>query len=211
MAIWKVSNSVPKSLAEREIWTHPDKGEVVRETLFRHGAYLVVTEDDSPPEFEREAVPGGDGAQDSVDLNFCGYDTQLIELIDGCNLIITWPDGMGDAEKQALIDLWDGDGHDAWESEGWELDDTEVWFWDDLNIELLESGSGETQAQTKGIDEGWISSETTPKSKGIYAIETAEKVDWPNFPMTEASWNGKEWLDDDGKVVNVKCWRPIES
>ena len=57
MAIWKVSNSVPKSLAEREIWTHPDKGEVVRETLFRHGAYLVVTEDDSPPEFEREAVP----------------------------------------------------------------------------------------------------------------------------------------------------------
>ena len=38
MAIWRVSNSVPKSLAKREIWTHPEKGEIVRETLFTSGA-----------------------------------------------------------------------------------------------------------------------------------------------------------------------------
>ena len=51
---------------------------------------MVVTEDDNPPEFELEVVPGSDGAEDSVDMNFCGYETQLIGLEGGVKLIITW-------------------------------------------------------------------------------------------------------------------------
>jgi hypothetical protein len=207
MAIWKVSNFAPKSLAEREIWTHPEKGEIVRETLFTNGAYLVVTEDDNPPEFEREAVPGGDGAEDSVDMNFCGYETQLIGLEGGVNLIITWPDDMEGDERRVLEDAWNEDSRDAWEAEGWNLDDTEVWFWDDLNIELVESGNAKTQDSNDRIDEGWTSSDLSPSSPGIYAIETVEKVVWPNFPINEANWNGKEWLDVDGEPVAVARWR----
>jgi hypothetical protein len=207
MAIWRVSNSVPKSLAEREIWTHPEKGEIVRETLFTNGAYFVVTEDDNPPEFELEAVPGGDGAEDSVDMNFCGYETQLIGLEGGVKLIITWPDDMESDERQALVDAWEEDSSDAWEAEGWNLDDTEVWFWDDLNIELIESGSAENQESNSGTDDGWISSDLPPSAPGTYAIETVEKVVWPNFPITEANWNGKKWLDEDGEPVAVARWK----
>jgi hypothetical protein len=209
MAVWKVSNSAPKSLAEREIWTHSDKGEIVRETLFTNGAYLVVTEDDNPPEFEREAVPGGDGAEDSVDMNFCGYETQLIGLEGGVRLVITWPDDMGNDERQALIDAWEEDSYDAWESEGWDLDDTEVWFWDDLNIELVESGNGENQKQASVVDEGWFLSSSPPSTPGLYAIETVEKVVWPNFPTTQANWNGKKWLDEDGETVAVARWKEM--
>jgi hypothetical protein len=211
MAIWRVSNSAPKSLAEREIWTHSDKGEIVRETLFTHGAYLVVTEDDNPPEFEREAVPGGDGAEDSVDMNFCGYETQLIGLEGGVKLIVTWPEDMGEEERQALVDIWEEEPYEGWEGEGWDLDDTEVWFWDDLNIELVESGGAETKESSVTTDEGWITSDSPPSSSGTYSIETVDKVVWPNFPITEANWNGKKWLDDDGELVKVKHWKPLNS
>ena len=208
MAIWRVSNSAPKSLAEREIWTHPEKGEIVRETLFTHGAYLVVTEDDNPPEFEREAVPGGDGAEDSVDMNFCGYETQLIGLEGGVKLIITWPEDMESEERQALVDAWDEGMGESWEEEGWELDDTEVWFWDDLNVELLEST--EEQAKTATKQDDWFLVTTNPPEPGMYEIETVEKVVWPNFPVTEANWNGEEWLND-GEAVRVKKWKFIEN
>lgn len=206
MAIWRVSNCTPRSIAEREIWTHPDKGEIVREILFTSGAYLVVTEDDNPPEFEREAVPGGDGAEDSVDMNFCGYETQLIGLEGGCKLLITWPDDLSNEERQELTDAWDEGMHEAWEEEGWELDDTEVWFWDDLNIELLEATPCEDQEST---DNAKQLSAAPPEKPGKYSIETVEKVSWPNFPTTEANWTGKEWLDDDGELVNVKLWKPL--
>jgi hypothetical protein len=207
MAIWKVSNVAPKSLAEREIWTHPDKGEIVRETLFTNGAYLVVTEDDNPPEFEREAVPGGDGAEDSVDMNFCGYETQLIGLEGGVKLIITWPEDMGGDERQAMADAWDEESYDAWENEGWDLDDTEVWFWDDLNIELIESTGDMAQESQAQVEDGWTSANTPPTSPGKYSIETVEKVVWPNSPITEANWKGKKWVDEDGKPISVAKWK----
>lgn len=207
MAIWRVSNTVPKSLAEREIWRHSDKGEIVRETLFTNGAYLVVTENDNPPEFEREAVPGGDGAEDSVDMNFCGYETQLIGLEGGVKLLITWPDDMEDEERQALVNAWEEDSYEAWEEEGWELDDTEVWFWDDLNIELVESTGDMTQESQAQVEDGWTSAETPPSSSGKYSIETVEKVVWPNSPITEANWNGKKWVDEDGKPIAVAKWK----
>jgi len=193
-------------LAEREIWTHPEKGEIVRETLFTTGAYLVVTEDDDPPEFEREAVPGGDGAEDSVDLNFCGYETQLIGLEGGVKLLIGWPDDMDDDERQAMLRAWDEGMNDAWEDKGWELNDTEVWFWDDLHIEMLET----TEEQGQAIDKAevdWFSVGTPPPRPGTYSIETVEKVVWPNLPITTANWNGKQWVDEGGESINVGRWK----
>ena len=170
-----------------------------------------MTEDDNPPEFEREAVPGGDGAEDSVDMNFCGYETQLIGLEGGVKLIITWPDDMSSDEKQALTDAWEEDSYDAWENEGWDLDDTEVWFWDDLNIELVESGDPDNKEVEATDGDGWVLSNSPPSSPGTYAIETTEKVVWPNFPITEANWNGKKWLDEDGEPIAVARWKEIGS
>lgn len=138
MAKWLVRTAEPKSVAEREIWTHPAKGTIVRETLFRWGSYWVYTDDDQPPEFELTEVPGGDGVADSVDMHFCGYDTELVSLNDGCHLIITWPVDMTEEERQHLEDVWDEDGFDGWEAQGWQNDDNEVWFWGELDIDRVE-------------------------------------------------------------------------
>jgi hypothetical protein len=207
MAIWRVSNLARRTLVEREIWTHSEKGEIVREILFTSGSYLVVTEDDSPPEFEREAVPDGDGAEDAVDMNFCGYDTQLIDLEGGCNLMVRWPEEMSKDERQALVDAWDKEAHEGWENEDWVLDDTEVWFWGDLNIEFLEPNKVERQDITKDDNEGWISNALPPTSSGTYTIETVEKVVWPLSPVNKANWNGDVWLDEDGDPVAVARWK----
>lgn len=200
MAIWRVSNCTPRSIAEREIWTHPDKGEIVREILFTSGAYLVVTEDDNPPEFEREAVPGGDGAEDSVDMNFCGYETQLIGLEGGCKLLITWPDDLGSEERQQLTDAWDEGMHEAWEEEGWELDDTEVWFWDDLNIELLEATSHE--------NDDWVNYDLD--EEGEYPLESGEYDVIVGGSQQKAYFYGGGWwnskyAEDDGDL-EVEKW-----
>lgn len=143
-------------------------------------------------------------------MNFCGYETQLIGLEGGVKLIVTWPEDMGEEERQALVDIWEEEPYEGWEAEGWDLDDTEVWFWDDLNIELVESGSGEAGDQGVTAEGGWISIDSPPPSPGAYSIETVEKVVWPNFPITEANWDGKKWLDDDGDPVNVKHWRHLK-
>lgn len=207
MAIWRVSNLAPRTLVEREIWTHSNKGEIVRETLFTNGAYFVVTEYDNAPEFEREEVPDGNGAEQAVDMNFCGYDTQLISLEGGCNLILRWPEQMSKDDRQALADAWDKEAHEGWENEDWELDDTEVWFWDDLNIEFLEPNKVESQVTTKDDEEGWVSNALPPTSSGTYYIKTVEKVVWPLSPINKASWNGKVWMDEDGDPVAVARWK----
>lgn len=209
MAIWRVSNLAPRTLVEREIWTHSDKGEIVRETLFTSGAYLVVTEDESPPVFEREAVPDGNGAEDAVDMNFCGYDTQLISLEGACTLIVRWPEEMSKDERQALANAWDQEAQEGWENEDWELDDTEVWFWGDLDIDFLESSKDESQITKIDDDEGWISSALPPTSSGIYTIETVEKVVWPMSPINKANWNGASWLDEEGEPIAVARWKEI--
>ena len=161
----------------------------------------------APPEFEREAVPGGDDAEDSVDMNFCGYDTQLIGLEGGCKLKITWPPQMNEDARQELVDAWEEEAHEGWESAGWDLDDTEVWFWDDLNIELVQSSGVQNTSADSGPAEGWTLNTTQPPTPGIYAVETVEKAVWPNFPITEANWSGTEWLDEDGEPLKIHAWK----
>lgn len=211
MAIWRISNTSSKSLAEREIWIHLDKGTIVRETLFTNGAYTLFTEDNNPPKFELEAVPGGDGEVDSVDLNFCGYETQLIGLDGAVRLKITWPDSVHNDERQSLAHAWDEGMHESWEGEGWSLDDIEVWFWGDLNIELLEPSNIQNSIVTHEDNDGWFLSSSPPPNPGIYKIETLEKVVWPNFPITESSWNGEQWQDEDGEMLVVKKWKYLKA
>jgi hypothetical protein len=207
MAIWRVCSREPKSVAEREIWIHPDKGRIVRETLFNHAAYFVATEDNDPPEFVREAVPDGDGEEDSVDMNFCGYETQLIELTGGIHLVIIWPDKLEDAERVVLENSWDEGGADGWEESGWTLDDTEVWVWGDLDIELVEP-TVDTRADSNiFLEEQWNPASINPLSVGVYSVETLEKVTWPNLPITKAHWDGEKWNTDSGEIIEIALWK----
>ena len=136
MAEWQVSTQDKKSVEEHEIWSK-DGQTIVRITGFRWGTWIVTTEDDSPPEFEREAVPGGSDDLDSVDMYNNGYDTELVNLDDGWYSDVNYPDDMDDEEQQRLEDLWDEDGYDAWEGEGWTQTETECWAWGNFEIERV--------------------------------------------------------------------------
>jgi hypothetical protein len=216
MARWKVSTKEKKSVEEREIWTHPRKGMIERKTGFRWGSYIVTTEDSSPPQFELVEVPGGDGAADSIDMNSCGYDTELIGLEDGCYLNIAWPTSLNSSARDHLESVWAEDSSDGWENLGWMLDDTQVWIWGDLEIELLDEGnakseeviSSPTSTKEEGLTE-WFPANIKPIRDGYYDIELVVPRAWPFMPLHRAKWNGRAWLDDAGEKVKIKRWRGL--
>ncbi len=215
MATWKVSTKEKKSVEEREIWTHPKKGTIERRTGFRWGAYLVTTDGNQAPKFELVEVPGGDGVADSIDMNFCGYDTELIGLEDGCYLDIIWSENLDSKEREKLESIWEEDSEDGWENLGWMLDDTEVWFWGELNIELLSSDSGDDRAVSSAnheIEESvtdWFPENITPIRNGLYEIELVSSRVWPSMSITHAKWNGHEWINEAGDKLEIKCWRGL--
>jgi hypothetical protein len=140
MATWTVSTYYKKSCEEREIWSHPEHGTMIRTNGFRRATYTVETNDDNPPEFEFDFVPGGDGKKDSIDMNNCSAnnieEVELVELFDGgCWGDITWPDDMDEDEIERLTELMDEEGYYAIEEEGWYNDETEVWVWGPILIE----------------------------------------------------------------------------
>jgi len=55
----------------------------------------------------------------------------------------------------------------------------------------------------------WFPSNINPIREGQYDVETLEKVVWPNFPITRALWNGKNWEVEDGKAIAIKSWRGL--
>lgn len=72
MAHWKVSPYFKKSCEEHEQYFKDDQM-IVRKTCYRGASFFVETNDDNPPEFEFDFVPGGDGRKDKSNqlLNFC--------------------------------------------------------------------------------------------------------------------------------------------
>jgi hypothetical protein len=139
MAIWTVSTHYKKSCEEREIWTHSEYGTMVRINGFRLATYTVETNDDNPPEFEFDFVPGGDGKKDSINMNNCEFNnieyTELVELFDGgCWGGTDWPEDMEEEEIERLEELMEEEGYYAIEEEGWMNDDTEVWIWGPIEI-----------------------------------------------------------------------------
>jgi hypothetical protein len=139
MAIWTVSTHYKKSCEERETWTHPEHGTMIRVNGFRRATYSVETNDDNPPEFEFDFVPGGDGKKDSIDFNNCEFNNiesvELVELFDGgCWGGNEWPDDMDEDEIQRLEELMEEEGYYAIEEEGWSNDETEVWAWGPIEI-----------------------------------------------------------------------------
>lgn len=128
MANWRVSTINKKSVTEVEIY-YKDKMELRRLTGFRWGTFVVTTEDDNPPEFD-----------DPVDMYSPGYESELVDLDDGCWSDIEWPVNMPEEERERLEARMDEEGFYILEDEeGWSLDECECWFEGPLEIEKEEA------------------------------------------------------------------------
>lgn len=141
MANWKVSPYYKKSCEEHEQY-FKDGMMVVRKTGYRGASFFVETNDDNPPEFEFDFVPGGDGRKDSIDMYNCyGNNIENVELDsmwDGCWEDIDFPEEMDDDEIQRLQDLIEeeGDIYDVLENqEGWSQNECQAWIWGPIVIE----------------------------------------------------------------------------
>jgi hypothetical protein len=140
MANWKVSPYYKKSCEEHEYYVK-DGDTIVRKTGFRGATFMVETSDARPPEFEFTFVPGGDGAQDSIDMYCCSVNNivnvELDSMWDGWYEDIEFPDSMDDDERERLMELIEEHGvYDALENEeGWLQSETEAWIWGPILIE----------------------------------------------------------------------------
>ena len=141
MAWWKVKTYYKKSCEQHEYFTHKDySGPIKVIDGFRFAEFDVETNDDLPPEFNWTNVPGGNSAEDSINLFDCFGDnvesTELIEMFDGgCWGDINWPEDMPEEEQERLQELIDEEGAYALEdSEGWTLDETECWVWGPIEV-----------------------------------------------------------------------------
>lgn len=134
MAEWKVSPSNKKSIEEHELWEKD--GLIIRRiTGWRNGSWIVTTNDDEEPDFDR-------GDEDFIDINSaCNNNIEEIEMeetVDGWYDDVRWPDSMDEEEQARLEELWNEESYDGWEGDGWIQTDTEMLIWGDLNIEKVE-------------------------------------------------------------------------
>lgn len=147
MANWKVSPYYKKSCEEHEQY-FKDGQVIVRKTGYRGASFYVETNDNNPPEFEFDFVPGGDGRKDSIDMYNCyGNNIENVELEsmwDGCWEDIDWPNDMEEEEQERLQTLIEeeGDIYDVLENqEEWSQSETQAWIWGPI---LIEDADGNT-------------------------------------------------------------------
>lgn len=139
MATWTVEPYFKKSVEEHEHF-YKDDQTIVRRTGWRWAQWIITTNDDNPPEFEFDYVPGGDGRRDSINMyDACANnieDVEFVESWDGCWEDIDWPEDMDEDEIEALQERIDEEGfYDVIEEqEGWTQDDTEMWVWGPIAV-----------------------------------------------------------------------------
>ena len=140
MANWKVSTYYKKSCEEHEHYVK-DGQTIVRKTGYRGCSFFVETNNDNPPEFEFDFVPGGDGNKDSINMYDCYYNNienvELDSMWDGCWEDIDFPEDMADEEQERLMEVIEEHGvYSALEDEeGWSQNETEAWVWGPILIE----------------------------------------------------------------------------
>jgi hypothetical protein len=138
---WTVRTHYKKSCEQHEYFVQSNgTGRIKVVDGYRFCTYSVETNDGEFPKFEFTAVPGGNGAKDSIDLNSPIGDniesSELVEMFDGgC-----WGDnefeGLTLEEIEKLEEFLNENGAYALEDDGeWYLDETEVWAWGPLEVE----------------------------------------------------------------------------
>jgi len=139
MATFKVTTANKKSVEEHEFW-EKDGQTIIRVTGFRWGTWIVTTETNDEPVFERVRNPLGNEDEDSVDMHNLSdeniTDCELESLDDGWYSDIIYPDDFEDEER--MNELWDEDPFESWEREGWMQTETECWVSCDLIVEKIE-------------------------------------------------------------------------
>ena len=140
MAKWHVSTLNKKSVEEHEYWVK-DGVTIIRVTGFRWGSWIVTTDDDEEPQFERVRNPLGNEVEDSIDMNNTCInnieDVELEVLDDGWYLDIMYPDDMDEEEQERMSEIWDEDSYSSWENEGWVQTETECWTDSELECTRL--------------------------------------------------------------------------
>lgn len=138
---WTVKTYYKKNCEQIEYFLHADyENPLIVRDGFRWCTYNVETNDGEFPQFEYTFVPGGDGAKDSLDMNFLTgpniESSELVEMFDGgCWGGPEWPEDMDEDEQERLQEFIDENGTYALEDEeGWTLDETEVWVWGPLEV-----------------------------------------------------------------------------
>jgi hypothetical protein len=60
-------------------------------------------------------------------------------------------------------------------------------------------------------EEPWTPVKTRPAEPGVYECQFKKLPAWPWPPTEELTWDGKNWVNDDGAVVKgVKEWRAVQ-
>lgn len=141
MATWSVKPTWKKSIIERQHMTK-DGNEIVIETGWRWGEFLVYTDDDNPPDIEA-----------GVDIYNCEYETELVETTDGC-----WEDydydECDDETREWLEEFFEeGNSYFDLEEHGWMFDDCEMIIECDLEITKVNDDGTEGETITTGGDE----------------------------------------------------------
>jgi hypothetical protein len=132
MATWRVSPLWKKSIIE---YNHmiKDDNELIIETGWRGGSFMVYTEDDNPPELEA-----------GVDIMNCGYESELYETFDGC-----WEehhyDDCDDETREWLEEFLEENSYFDLEEHGWSFDDTE--FIIDCDMEIVRINDDGTEGE----------------------------------------------------------------
>lgn len=140
MSKFKVSNYYKKTVEEHEYFMK-DGMVIVRRTGYRGGVFIVETNDDHPPNFKFDYVPGGDGKKDSINFYDCSENniesSELDTLWDGCWEDIEFPDNMDESEQERLQELIEEEGfyEVLEEKEGWQNISTDAWMWGPILID----------------------------------------------------------------------------
>lgn len=134
MATWRVRPLWKKSIIEYTHMTKDDK-ELIIETGWRGGEFLVYTDDDNPPDLQ----PG-------VDITNCGYESEMVETFDGCWEEIHYDDV--DEETQEWLEEFfeEGNAYFDLEEHGWIFSDTE--FIIDCDMEITRINDDDTEGET---------------------------------------------------------------
>lgn len=152
MATWKVTPIWKKSIIE---YTHmtKDDNELIIETGWRGGEFLVYTDDDNPPDLE----PG-------VDILNCGYESEMVETYDGCWEEYHYDDV--DEETQAWLEEYfeEGNSYFDLEEHGWIFSDGEFIIDCDMEITRVNDDGTEGEKITTGGEDSTEPVKFTPNA-----------------------------------------------
>ena len=126
MAVWKIEPTFKKSLAERSHYTKDDK-EIIIETGWRWGEFIIETEDDVKPELE-------------AGVNIFDYQCDDWSTDDGC-----WEetdmDSLDDEQREKVELFLEENSIFDLEEDGWYMDECEMIIDCEMTIEKVEDES----------------------------------------------------------------------